>query len=50
MRGVPALPLGTAFEDLTMVVLDAIISVIAIIQKKKEEDLKARHANLQKET
>jgi len=50
MKGVPALPLGTAFEDLTMVVMDAIISVIAIIQKKKEEDLKTRHANIQKET
>ena len=46
MKGIPAFPLGTAFELLAMVVLDAIIAQIAAIRKKSNEDLKKQHANV----
>lgn len=46
MIGLPVFPLGTAFEILTMIVLDAIISTIVMIKKKTEEDLKKKHSNV----
>lgn len=46
MRGIPVFPLRTAFEDFAMITLDAIISQIAIIKKKTEEDLEKKHANV----
>jgi len=46
MRGLPKFPLGTAFEDFAMIVLDAIISTIMEIRGKTEKDLQSRHANL----
>lgn len=49
IRGKPVLPLGTAFELLAMVVLDAIITQIAVIKKKSDEDLRTKHANLNPE-
>ena len=47
MRGLPVFPLGTAFEDFSMIVLDAIISHLAVMKKKTEEDLRKRHAKPQ---
>ena len=47
MRGIPIFPLGTAFEVFAMIVLDAIISHLAVIKKKTEEDLQKRHAKPQ---
>jgi len=49
MRGLPKFPLGTAFEDFAMIVLDAIISTIIGIRGKTEKDLQNRHANLDKQ-
>lgn len=46
MIGLPVFPLGTAFEILTMIVLDAIISTLVMIKKKTEEDLKKKHSNV----
>ena len=46
MRGLPKFPLGTAFEDFAMIVLDAIVSTIMEIRGKSEKDLQSRHANL----
>ena len=48
MRGLPVFPLGTAFEGFAMTALDAIISYLVLVKKKTEEDLKSRHANIQK--
>jgi 6-phospho-3-hexuloisomerase len=47
MRGIPIFPLGTAFEDFAMIVLDAIISQLILIKKKSEKDLKEQHINIQ---
>jgi len=47
IRGLPVFPLGTAFEDFSMIVLDAIISHLAVMKKKTEEDLRKRHAKPQ---
>ncbi len=44
LKGLPVIPLGTAFELFTMIVLDSVIGVIAAFNKKTEEDLKKRHA------
>ncbi|MDI6591627.1 MAG: SIS domain-containing protein [Patescibacteria group bacterium] len=44
MKGEPVMPLGTAFEDFTMIVLDSIIGFIGAIKKKTEEELEKRHA------
>lgn len=46
MKGIPAFPLGTAFELLTAIVLDAIIAVLAIRVKKSNEDMKKEHASV----
>jgi len=46
MKGIPALPLGTAFEILSQVVLDSIITEIAIIKKKTNDDMKKEHGNV----
>lgn len=46
MIGLPVFPLGTAFEDFAMIVLDAIISIIVMVRKKTEEDLKKKHSNV----
>ena len=46
MRGLPVFPLGTAFEDFTIMILDAIIGYLVKIKKKTEEDLKSKHANV----
>ena len=46
MKGIPVFPLGTAFELLTMVVLDAIIAKIGAIKKKTNEDLKKEHSSV----
>jgi 6-phospho-3-hexuloisomerase len=47
MRGLPIFPLGTAFEDFAMIVLDAIISQLILIKKKSEKDLEKQHINIQ---
>jgi len=47
MKGKPVFPLGSAFEDFTMIVLDGIISQLAVIKRKTEEDLEERHAKPQ---
>ncbi|MBZ9572437.1 SIS domain-containing protein [Patescibacteria group bacterium] len=46
MRGLPIFPLGTAFEDFAMIVLDAIISHLAVMKKKTEKDLQERHPKI----
>lgn len=46
MQGLPALPLGTAFEDLTQLLLDSMIGVLAVIKKKSNEDMKEAHVNV----
>lgn len=46
LKGIPAFPLGTAFELLAMVVLDSIIAELAVIKKKTNEDLKREHSNV----
>lgn len=47
MWGIPIFLLGTAFEDFTMIVLDAILSRLAVILGKNEKDLEKMHSNLQ---
>lgn len=42
--GIPVAPLGTLFEDFTLLFLDAVIAYIAIKQNKTERDLKKKHA------
>jgi 6-phospho-3-hexuloisomerase len=46
MKGIPVFLLGTAFELLAMIVLDAITTQIAVIKKKTNEDLKKEHSNV----
>ena len=46
MRGIPALPLGTAFEDLTQLLLDSVIGVIAVMKQKSNEDMQKEHSNV----
>jgi len=46
MRGLPAFPLGTGFENFAMIALDAIISHLMIIKKKTKEDLERTHSNI----
>lgn len=46
MKGLPAFPLGTAFESFATVTLDAIVAEIIKIKKKTEEDLKKKHSNM----
>ncbi len=46
MKGIPALPLGTAFESLTQELLDSMIGVIAVMKKKSNEDMKDAHGNV----
>jgi 6-phospho-3-hexuloisomerase len=46
MKGIPAFPLGTAFEDLAQVFLDSVITVLAVIKKKSNEDMKREHSNV----
>ena len=47
MQGLPVLPLGTSFEDLSLIVLDSIIGYIAAVKEQSEKDLDARHTTLQ---
>lgn len=47
MKGLPIFPLGTAFEVFAMIVLDAIISHLAVMKKKTDEDLQKRHQRIQ---
>jgi len=46
MIGLPVFPLGTAFEDFAMIILDAIISNIVVTKKKTRADLKGKHSNV----
>jgi 6-phospho-3-hexuloisomerase len=46
MQGLPALPLGTAFESLTQDLLDSMIGVLAVMNKKSNEDMKEAHTNV----
>ncbi len=43
----PLAPLGTLFEDTTMIVLDGIVAELMIRLKKTEEDLRLVHANIE---
>lgn len=43
----PLAPLGTLFEDTTMVLLDGVIVELMHRLGKSEEDLRARHANIE---
>lgn len=46
MKGLPALPLGTAFEDLTQLLLDSVIVELAVTKKRSNEDMKEAHVNI----
>lgn len=46
MKGMPAFPLGTAFELYAMIILDAVIAQLIGIKKKTEEDLESQHSNV----
>jgi 6-phospho-3-hexuloisomerase len=46
LRGIPALPLGTAFEDLAQLLLDSMIVELAKIKNKSNEDMKKAHATV----
>lgn len=43
----PLAPLGTLFEDTTMVLLDSIIAELMYRLNKTEDELKQRHANIE---
>lgn len=44
IRGIPIAPLGTLFEDFTLLFLDAVISYMAVLLDKTESDLNEKHA------
>ncbi|WP_446752418.1 6-phospho-3-hexuloisomerase [Vulcanisaeta sp. JCM 16161] len=43
----PLAPLGTLFEDTTMVLLDAIIAELMHRLRKTEDEIRSRHANIE---
>ncbi|ADY02069.1 MAG: 6-phospho-3-hexuloisomerase [Vulcanisaeta sp.] len=43
----PLAPLGTLFEDTTMVLLDAVIAELMYRLKKTEDEIRMRHANIE---
>lgn len=43
----PLAPLGTLFEDCTMVFLDSVIAELMTRLSKNEEELRSRHANIE---
>ena len=45
-EGLPGLPLGTAFEQCLLLVVDGVIPVMVRRMGLKDEDLRERHANL----
>jgi len=46
LKGIPVVPLGTVFEDLTLLFLDSVIGYIAAAKGQSEKDTGARHDNL----
>lgn len=46
LGGTPVVPLGTVFEDLTLLFLDSVVGYILAAKGQSEKDTRARHDNL----